>query len=172
MEREIDSTRETYRPGAFSVSIMYFCINDLSGIDPMYQYSLQWFENLFQVSLQKAKSHTKISRRLDNIKLHFTYFLFENVCSSLFGKHKLIFSFLLCSRILQSQGKISQAKFDYFLKGPVMNDKAPPIPEDFSYFADNQWENVYQQIRGLEVFSSFKGIYKRIGDNYAFWNVF
>ena len=41
-EKEIDENREGYRPVAFRGSLLYFCINQLNVIDPMYQYSLQW----------------------------------------------------------------------------------------------------------------------------------
>lgn len=46
-EKEIDETREGYRPVAYRGSIMYFCVRDFNVVDPMYQYSLQWFTNLF-----------------------------------------------------------------------------------------------------------------------------
>lgn len=46
-EKEIDESRERYRPVAYRGSIMYFCIRDFNVVDPMYQYSLQWFTNLF-----------------------------------------------------------------------------------------------------------------------------
>jgi len=36
----IDETREQFRVVAFRASILFFCIVDLSAIDPMYQYSL------------------------------------------------------------------------------------------------------------------------------------
>jgi dynein heavy chain len=39
-EKEIDETRESYRPVAFRAQLLFFCIMDLSTIDPMYQYSL------------------------------------------------------------------------------------------------------------------------------------
>jgi dynein heavy chain, axonemal len=42
-EKEIDRTRESFRPVAYRASLLFFCIVDLSIIDPMYQYSLQWF---------------------------------------------------------------------------------------------------------------------------------
>jgi hypothetical protein len=42
-EKEIDSTRESFRPVAYRASLLFFCIFDLALIDPMYQYSLQWF---------------------------------------------------------------------------------------------------------------------------------
>ena len=42
-EKEIDVKRESFRPVAYRCSLLFFCIVDLSIIDPMYQYSLQWF---------------------------------------------------------------------------------------------------------------------------------
>ena len=50
-EQEIDSTRNGYRPVAVHSSILFFNISDLANIEPMYQYSLTWFINLYlQVS--------------------------------------------------------------------------------------------------------------------------
>jgi len=39
-EKEIDRTRELYRPVAYRASVLFFTIIDLAVIDPMYQYSL------------------------------------------------------------------------------------------------------------------------------------
>jgi len=39
-EEEIDKAREGFRPVAFRASILFFSINDLNLIDPMYEYSL------------------------------------------------------------------------------------------------------------------------------------
>jgi len=50
-EKEIDEVRSGYKPVAKHGSILFFTISDLANIDPMYQYSLSWFINLFvQVS--------------------------------------------------------------------------------------------------------------------------
>ena len=46
-EVEIDLARKKYTPAATRGSIIYFVIADLSGIDPMYQYSLQYYQSLF-----------------------------------------------------------------------------------------------------------------------------
>lgn len=46
-EKEIDETREQYRPVALRASLLFFAISDLAVVDPMYQYSLAWFSMLF-----------------------------------------------------------------------------------------------------------------------------
>ena len=48
-EVEINDARENYRPGAARASLLYFILNDLNKIHPMYQFSLkvqQTFEDL------------------------------------------------------------------------------------------------------------------------------
>jgi dynein heavy chain len=35
-EKEIDTTRESFRPVAYRASLLFFCIVDLNIIDPMY----------------------------------------------------------------------------------------------------------------------------------------
>ena len=46
-EVQIDETRNGYRPVAVHSSILFFCIQDLANIEPMYQYSLSWFIKLY-----------------------------------------------------------------------------------------------------------------------------
>ena len=46
-EKDIDETRNGYKPVAIHSSILFFCISDLANIEPMYQYSLTWFINLY-----------------------------------------------------------------------------------------------------------------------------
>ena len=51
-EQKIDTSRMGYRPIAKHSSILFFSIADLPNIDPMYQYSLTWFVNLYIMSIQ------------------------------------------------------------------------------------------------------------------------
>lgn len=32
---------------AVRTQILFFCVSDLANVDPMYQYSLEWFLNIF-----------------------------------------------------------------------------------------------------------------------------
>ena len=49
----------------------------------------------------------KLEKRIENINDYFTFSLYSNVCRSLFEKSKLLFSFLLCVRILMNENKIN-----------------------------------------------------------------
>lgn len=51
-ETKIAESREGYRPIANHSATLFFTIADLANIDPMYQYSLAWFVNLYISSIQ------------------------------------------------------------------------------------------------------------------------
>jgi len=51
-EAEIEESRQCYRPIVKHSSILFFSIAELPNIDPMYQYSLTWFINLYITSIQ------------------------------------------------------------------------------------------------------------------------
>jgi len=40
-EKKINEARESYRPAAARASLLYFILNDLNKINPLYQFSLK-----------------------------------------------------------------------------------------------------------------------------------
>lgn len=50
-EAKINESRRGYNPIAAHASVLFFSITDLPNIDPMYQYSLTWYVNLFLNSI-------------------------------------------------------------------------------------------------------------------------
>eukprot|EP00764_Aduncisulcus_paluster_P008088 gnl/Carplike_NY0171/2637_a3544_383.p1 GENE.gnl/Carplike_NY0171/2637_a3544_383~~gnl/Carplike_NY0171/2637_a3544_383.p1 ORF type:complete len:1624 (-),score=590.72 gnl/Carplike_NY0171/2637_a3544_383:137-4699(-) len=102
-EKEIDVARNAYRPVALRAAVGFFAVDSLSLIDPMYQYSLQWFVNLFLQAIDTAPESDDIDERLKNLIEHLTSQLYATICAGLFEKHKLLFSFLLCLRVLGSE---------------------------------------------------------------------
>lgn len=102
-ETEIDLARERYVVVAKRSAILFFCITELANIDPMYQYSLAWFLNLFVNAILKAPKSSELSKRLMYLNDYFTRSIYKNVCRSLFEKDKLLISMVMCLGILVSR---------------------------------------------------------------------
>eukprot|EP00929_Paragymnodinium_shiwhaense_P066427 TRINITY_DN33321_c0_g4_i1.p1 TRINITY_DN33321_c0_g4~~TRINITY_DN33321_c0_g4_i1.p1 ORF type:complete len:3770 (+),score=1255.81 TRINITY_DN33321_c0_g4_i1:195-11312(+) len=100
---EIDQVTEAFRPVATRASIIYFVVADLAMIDPMYQYSLQFFKSLFQLRLERTEKAEEIRRRIEIILNDFTQFVYVKICGGLFEDHKLLFSFLFTVQILRHE---------------------------------------------------------------------
>jgi len=126
----IAKTRESFTSVAFRVSQLFFTISDLAGVDPMYQYSLEWFIALFIKSIDKAAPASELAARLDSLNASFTSTLYLNVCMSLFEKDKLLFSFLLCLKIMTGEGRLDPTQIRFFMQGntSMSLEQANPAP--------------------------------------------
>lgn len=62
-EIKIDKTRMGYTPIAEHSAILFFTIADLANIEPMYQYSLTWFINLFISSIDSSEKSNNLEQR-------------------------------------------------------------------------------------------------------------
>merc|ERR1712072_1499619 len=97
---EVNKTSEEYRPVAKRASLLYFCLADMANVDPMYQYALPWF-NVF-----------------------FTYFVYTNVCRSLFEAHKLLFSFLMTIKIMMGDARVDALEWRFCISGQTIKPLA------------------------------------------------
>ncbi|KAI8825055.1 dynein heavy chain and region D6 of dynein motor-domain-containing protein [Fimicolochytrium jonesii] len=143
-ERKIDETRNSYRPIANHSAALYFCIADLANIDPMYQYSLTWFIDLFINGIALSPKSGVLKRRLKNLESYFTYSLYLNVCRSLFEKDKLLFSFLLCSVILKNRKELDDAEFQHLLTGGISVGSPAMANPDPSLLSEKAWSELYR----------------------------
>ena len=87
---------------------------------------------------------------------YFTYSLYENVCRSLFEKHKLLFSFVLTIKIKQGDNKIDNKEWRYLLSGPAGEIQVPPNPTN--WIPDNQWPDFYRQFYGAGQLDALKDV--------------
>lgn len=122
-EVAIDSAREGYRPCAKRASILFFVLNDMGRIDPMYQFALDAYIFLFIQSIEKSAKSQNLPERIAALNEYHTYAVYRNTCRALFEHHKLLFSFHMCAKILEAQDKIVAAEYNFFLKGGVVLDR-------------------------------------------------
>jgi len=54
LKRDIDASRDAYRPVALRGSVLYFVMGSLSAISPMYEYSLDAFREIYIKSIVEA----------------------------------------------------------------------------------------------------------------------
>ena len=137
----IDETREKYRPHAFRGSLLFFCVSAISSIDPMYQFSLAWFMNLFLNGIDKAERFDdNVAQRIHSLRDFFTYSFYCNVCRSLFEKHKLMFSFFLCNSIIKEEGLLDEAEYRFLLIGATSTAVTKnPAP---NWLTEQSWNEV------------------------------
>uniref|UniRef100_A0A8C1Q525 Dynein, axonemal, heavy chain 2 n=1 Tax=Cyprinus carpio TaxID=7962 RepID=A0A8C1Q525_CYPCA len=119
-ESQIDTAREAYRPCAQRASILFFVLNDLGYIDPMYQFSLDAYINLFTLSIESSPRSHKLEERINNLNRHHTYAVYRYTCRGLFECHKLLFSFHMCAKILEASSKLNIDEYSFFLRGGLV----------------------------------------------------
>jgi dynein heavy chain len=140
-EAKIDDARVGYKPIAEHSTLLFFSVQDMANIDPMYQYSLQWFCQLFVKSIADSIKSDDLSVRLDHLSDHFTFFLYCNVCRSLFEKDKLLFAFVLTSRLQVNKGSMDPLELRFFLTGGIAMDNPNPNP-DPEWISEKAWGEV------------------------------
>jgi len=124
----------------------------------MYQYSLQWYANLFGNSIEHSQKAPDAAQRIINLNTTFTLNLYENICRSLFERHKLLFSFAMTVKILQGDDKIDPMELRYFLAGPQGDIKILPNPTN--WLPDLDWAETYKFLYCMSQLDAFQGIDK------------
>lgn len=65
VEEQIDNVRHQYSWLSRASANLFFVVSDMGTVDPMYQYSLDWFLNLFERGIENAE---KIEDKKTNVK--------------------------------------------------------------------------------------------------------
>lgn len=156
-EAAITADREKFRPLAIRGAILYFVIASLNEIDPMYQFSLNYFLAIFcaVISAANLSAETELSIRLERLLAAQIYAFYLNISRGLFERHNLIFSFMLTIATEKQDKRVTDLELQYLLRGLSGNVKANKPKLGNLRMSDNTWKCcLYLQ----QEFDSFKGL--------------
>jgi dynein heavy chain len=136
---EISIHREAYRRVAGRAALLYFILVDLAKIDHMYQFSLASFVTVFTSAMDDAEASTNPVFRENALVDSITFKTFRWAMRGLFQRHQMIFTALLCFRILLADKTVQAVRMDEFLqllRCPRSMAMPNPAPE---WLSDSSW---------------------------------
>ncbi|VEL17305.1 unnamed protein product [Protopolystoma xenopodis] len=167
-EAQIDTAREGYRPCSQRAAILFFVLNDLGLIDPMYQFALDAYIDLFNLSIEKSPRSPKLEERILHLNDYHTYCVYRYTCRGLFERHKLLFSFHICLKILEAAGKLNQEEYNFFLRGGVVLDQENQMDNPCStWLSDQSWDHISE----LDKLANFHGLVTSFEQYARDWNL-
>jgi dynein heavy chain len=154
----IDLAREKYRVAATRASILYFVVADMAGVDPMYNYSLVYFNLMYDQIMDQAEKSDDLQTRLDNLIYFSTKFVYNAVCRGLFEKDKPLFSFMIAAKIFLNAGTVADAEWSFVLRGAglIDMDALPPNPQP-DWLTQLVWANVATVSKNAPI-AGFEGL--------------
>ncbi|KAK8861127.1 hypothetical protein M9Y10_012822 [Tritrichomonas musculus] len=151
---EISIHREAYRRVAGRAALLYFILVDLGKIDHMYQFSLASFVTVFTSAMDDAEPSTNPVFRENSLVDSITFKTFRWAMRAMFQRHQIIFTALLCFRILLADKQLQAVRMDEFLhllRCPRSMAMPNPAPE---WLTDSCWGAAV----GLSSLEAFKSI--------------
>ncbi|KAL7749213.1 hypothetical protein RI367_005365 [Sorochytrium milnesiophthora] len=162
---DVEQSRDAYRPAAKCGAILYFVLAELSTINPMYEYSLTAFLEVFNASLDRSRPDPVLSKRLTKIIDTLKFAIYNYACTGLFERHKLMFSLQMTLKLLEGDGLMNAAELDFFLKGNISLEnpsKEKPVP----WLSAQGWKDL---LRLADVVPVFKDIADDLANEAAVW---
>jgi dynein heavy chain len=163
-EKKINEAREDYRPAAARASILYFILNDLCKINPIYQFSLKAFNVVFHNAIDRAEPANDVKQRVNNLIESITYMVFIYTTRGLFEKDKLIFTSQVTFQVLLMDQQIDPVELDVLLRFPCVPNVTSPV----EFLSNNSWGN----IKSLSLMEQFKNLDRDIEGSAKRWKKF
>lgn len=166
VEKNVNIARNVFRDIAIRGSILFFVITSMPGINPMYQYSLNFYSKLYCNAITATPgTNDRPAKIIENI----TKTIFNTICRGLFEKDKRILAFLIAAGVWKHLNRISPEAWKLFIRGGGLvakkNSKKNPLPQILS---EVQWDFICK----LEKLSSFQGISDELILNAKDWHGF
>ncbi|KAM4031554.1 dynein axonemal heavy chain 9 isoform 1-T1 [Anomaloglossus baeobatrachus] len=163
-EVKLNEAREHYRPAAARASLLYFIMNDLNKIHPMYQFSLKAFSVVFQQAVQKAPMDEVLKQRVTNLIDSITFSVFQYTTRGLFECDKLTYTAQLAFQILLMSKEINPAELDFLLRYPAQPGLSSPV----DFLSNQSWGG----IKALSTMDEFRNLDRDIEGSAKRWKKF
>ncbi|XP_056152723.1 LOW QUALITY PROTEIN: dynein heavy chain 9, axonemal [Lampris incognitus] len=163
-EAKINEAREHYRPAAARASLLYFIMNDLNKIHPMYQFSLKAFSVVFQKAVLKAQPDETLKQRVSNLIDSITSSVFQYTTRGLFECDKLTYLAQLVFQILLMNKELNPAELDFVLRYPVQPGSTSPV----DFLSNHSWGG----IKSLCCMEEFRNLDRDIEGSAKRWKKF
>ncbi|KAB0343265.1 hypothetical protein FD754_020191, partial [Muntiacus muntjak] len=160
-ERKINEARECYRPVAARASLLYFVINDLRKINPIYQFSLKAFNMLFHRAIEKADKVEDIPGRISALTESITHAVFLYTSQALFEKDKLTFLSQMAFQILLRKKEIDHLELDFLLRFTVEHTYQSPV----DFLTHQSWS----AIKAVALMEEFRGLDRDVEGSAKQW---
>ncbi|XP_039611034.1 LOW QUALITY PROTEIN: dynein heavy chain 11, axonemal-like [Polypterus senegalus] len=160
-ELKINEAREFYRPVAARSSLLYFIMNDLNKINPMYQFSLKAFNVVFHKAVQQAEPSEDIRKRVDNLIDCITFSSFNYISRGLFERDKLTFTAHLAFQLLLMNREINPRELDFLLRFNIDHSYNSPL----DFLSSSAWS----AIKTMSFIDEFRGLDRDIEGSAKRW---
>ncbi|NXO51687.1 DYH9 protein, partial [Aramus guarauna] len=163
-ETKINEAREHYRPAATRASLLYFTMNTLHAIHPMYQFSLKAFSIVFQKAIERAPPDENLAVRVLNLIDSITFSVFQYTTRGLFECDKLTYTAQVTFQILLMSKEINTAELDFLLRYPAQTRVTSPV----EFLSDHSWGG----IKALSSMEEFRNLDRDIEGSAKRWKKF
>uniref|UniRef100_H2ZKB5 AAA+ ATPase domain-containing protein n=1 Tax=Ciona savignyi TaxID=51511 RepID=H2ZKB5_CIOSA len=163
-ETKINEAREGYRVVALRASLLYFILNDLNIINPIYQFSLKAFNVVFSKAIERSEQSDDLKVRVSNLVQTTTYSVFQYTTRGLFECDKLTFTAQVALQILLANKEINLVEMDFLLRFPVKMDSTSPV----DFLSNYSWGG----IKVLSEFEDFRNLDRDIEGSAKRWKKF
>ncbi|XP_076000722.1 dynein axonemal heavy chain 11 isoform X3 [Genypterus blacodes] len=137
-EVKINEAREHYRPVAVRASLLYFIMNDLNKINPMYQFSLKAFNGVFHKAVEMAEACKDVKSRVNTLIDRVTYSTFNYISRGLFERDKLTFTAQLAFQLLLMSKEIVVRELDVLLRFNIDHSYVSPV----EFLSNSAWSAI------------------------------
>ncbi|XP_032902051.1 dynein heavy chain 11, axonemal [Amblyraja radiata] len=163
-ELKINEARERYRPAAARASLLYFIINDLRKMNPIYQFSLKAFNIVFNKAIERTEQSEDLKERVANLTDCITYSVFLYTSRGLFEKDKVVFLSHTTFQILLMNNELDQEELDFFLRFTIEQTFKSPV----DFLSTQSWS----AIKTMSMMGEFRGIDRDIEGSAKRWKKF